>query len=543
MNIKKSFAVGAITTTLLVGCGSPAILLSPEVNTLASSQKTSSLSDAQLKHWGHSDLVTDTIPGMSVEKAYDAIFNTIKELQPSTVIVGVLDSGVDIEHEDLKNVIWTNEDEIPDNNIDDDKNGFVDDIHGWNFLGEATHEQLEYVRILSKGDDGSDLYKRAKAEYEKEYDKTVKNKTRYEQILQSVTQADALLQEEFGKQTYTLEDLNQLQSEDEKVQQAKAAMSQMLAIEESVEALKEELKGGIDYFTGRLNYNLNKDYDGRSIVGDDPDNIEDTDYGNNDVTGDKEHAKHGTHVAGIIAAERNNNIGMNGVAEHVKIMSVRTVPDGDEYDKDVALAIRYAVDNGAKVINGSFGKYFSPHKEWVWDAIKYAASKDVLIVKAAGNESLDLDENNVYPNDNENNSEEIADNFLTVGALNYKYGPELIASFSNYGKDNVDVFAPGVKIYATTPNNEYEYLQGTSMAAPEVAGVAALIRSYFPKLKAAEVKQIIMQSGLTTSINVSLGGNPNFTKPFGEASKSGKMVNLYNAMILADKVANGKVKL
>lgn len=543
MNIKKSFAVGAITTTLLVGCGSPAILLSPEVNTLASSQKTFSLSDAQLKHWGHSDLVTDTIPGMSVEKAYDAIFNTIEELQPSTVIVGVLDSGVDIEHEDLKNVIWTNEDEIPDNNIDDDKNGFVDDIHGWNFLGEATHEQLEYVRILSKGDDGSDLYKRAKAEYEKEYDKTVKNKTRYEQILQSVTQADALLQKELGKQTYTLEDLNQLQSEDEKVQQAKAAMSQMLAIEESVEALKEELKGGIDYFTGRLNYNLNKDYDGRSIVGDDPDNIEDTDYGNNDVTGDKEHAKHGTHVAGIIAAERNNSIGMNGVAEHVKIMSVRTVPDGDEYDKDVALAIRYAVDNGAKVINGSFGKYFSPHKEWVWDAIKYAASKDVLIVKAAGNESLDLDENNVYPNDNENNSEEIADNFLTVGALNYKYGPELIASFSNYGKDNVDVFAPGVKIYATTPNNEYEYLQGTSMAAPEVAGVAALIRSYFPKLKAAEVKQIIMQSGLTTSINVSLGGNPNFTKPFGEASKSGKMVNLYNAMILADKVANGKVKL
>lgn len=543
MNIKNSFAVGAITTTLLVGCGSPAILLSPEVNTLATSQKTSTLSDVQLQQWGHSDLVIDTIPGMSVQKTYDDIFNTITELQPTTVIVGVLDSGVDIEHEDLKNVIWTNEGEIPDNNIDDDKNGFVDDVHGWNFLGEANHEQLEYVRILSKGDDGSDLYKRAKAEYEKEYDKTLKNKTRYEQIMQSVTEADALLQEELGKQTYTLEDLNQLESEDEKVLQAKAAMSQMLTFEESVEALKEELKGGIEYFTGRLNYNLNKDYDGRSIVGDDPENIEDTDYGNNDVIGDKEHAKHGTHVAGIIAAERNNNIGMNGVAEHVKIMSVRTVPDGDEYDKDVALAIRYAVDNGAKVINGSFGKYYSPNKEWVWDAIKYAASKDVLIVKAAGNESLDLDENNVYPNDNENNTEEIADNFLTVGALNYKYGSELVASFSNYGKDNVDVFAPGVKIYATTPNNEYEYLQGTSMAAPEVAGVAALIRSYFPKLKAAQVKQIIMQSGLTTNINVSLGGNPNYTKPFGEVSKSGKMVNLYNAIILADKVANGKVKL
>lgn len=543
MNIKKSFAVGAITTTLMVGCGSPAILLSPEVNTLSSTQKTSTLSDSELKHWGHSDLVTDTIPGMSVEKAYSEIFNTIDKLNPTTVIVGVLDSGVDIDHEDLKNVIWTNEDEIPNNNIDDDKNGYIDDIHGWNFLGEATHEQLEFVRILSKGDDGSDLYKRAKAEYEKEYEETLKNKTRYEQILQSVTQANALLQETLGKETYTLEDLNQLESEDPKVLQAKAAMSQMLTFEDSVEALKEEIKGGIEYFSGKLNYNLNKDYDGRSIVGDDPDNLQDTDYGNNNVTGDKEHAKHGTHVAGIIAAQRNNSIGMNGVADHVKIMSVRTVPDGDEYDKDVALAIRYAVDNGAKVINGSFGKYFSPHKEWVWDAIKYAASKDVLIVKAAGNESLDLDQNNVYPNDNENNGQEIADNFLTVGALNYKYGSELIASFSNYGKDNVDVFAPGVKIYSTTPNNQYEYLQGTSMAAPEVAGVAALIRSYFPKLKAAQVKQIIMQSGLTANINVSLGGNPNYTKPFSEASKSGKMVNLYNAMILADKVANGKVKL
>lgn len=543
MNIKNSFAIGAMAATILVGCGSPAILLSPEVNTIATSKKTSTLTDAQLKHWGHNDLNTDTIPGMSVNKAYDAIFNTIKELQPTTVIVGVLDSGVDIEHEDLKNVIWTNEGEIPGNNIDDDNNGFVDDVHGWNFLGEATHEQLEYVRILSKGDDGSELYKRAKAEYEKEYNEALQNKTRYEQLLQSVTQADALLQEEIGKEIYTQEDLEQLQSEDPAVLQAKAAMTQMLTFEDSVEALKEELNGGIEYFAGRLNYNLNKNYDGRSIVGDDPDNIQDTDYGNNNVIGDKEHAKHGTHVAGIIAAQRNNGIGMNGVADHVKIMSVRTVPDGDEYDKDVALAIRYAVDNGAKVINGSFGKYFSPHKEWVWDAIKYAASKDVLIVKAAGNESLDLDEDNVYPNDNENNSEEIADNFLTVGALNYTYGSELIASFSNYGKNNVDVFAPGVKIYATTPNNEYEYLQGTSMAAPEVAGVAALIRSYFPKLKAAQVKQIIMQSGLTTNINVSLGGNPNYTKPFGEASKSGKMVNLYNAIILADKVANGKVKL
>ncbi|MCM5662143.1 S8 family peptidase [Galbibacter mesophilus] len=543
MNIRKSVASCAIATTLFAGCGSPAILLTPEENIDTVHLKVEELTDEQLKHWGHDDLLQDTIPGMSVDKAYAEIFNKIDALQPTTVIVGVLDSGIDIEHPDLKNVLWTNEDEIPGNGIDDDKNGYVDDIHGWNFLGEANNEQLEFVRILAKGDDGSEMYQRAKAEYDKKYEEAVQNKTRYEQLLQNVTQADKLLQEELGKETYTAEDLNNISSEDPMVQQAAAAMARMFTFEDSVEGLKKELKGGIEHFTDQLNYNLNKDFDGRSIVGDNPDDITDLDYGNNDVIGDKDHAKHGTHVAGIIAAQRNNGIGMDGVADHVEIMAVRTVPNGDEYDKDVALAIRYAVDNGAKVINGSFGKYYSPHKEWVWEAIKYAASKDVLIIKAAGNESFDIDENNVYPNDSENNSPEVADNFLTVGALNYKYGPEMVATFSNFGKNNVDVFAPGTKIYSTVPNNEYEYLQGTSMAAPGVAGVAALIRAYFPKLKAGQVKKIIMQSGLTSSANVILGGNPNYKKPFKEASKSGKMVNLYNAMILADKVANGKAKL
>ena len=543
MTIKKSVAYCAIATSLFVGCGSPAIILTPEENIDSVVLKVDPLTDTQLKDWGHKDLLTDTIPGMSVDKAYSDIFNKLKSLKPTTVIVGVLDSGVDIEHPDLKNVIWTNEDEIPGNGIDDDKNGFVDDIHGWNFLGEANNEQLEFVRILVKGDDGSEEYKRALKEYDEKYNEAVQNKTRYEQILSSVNAADAFLQKELGKEVYTKEELAAYEPSAEQGQAAKGMMMQMFSFEDSVPAVKKELKEGIEYFADQLNYNLNKDFDGRSIVGDNPDDINDIGYGNNDVIGDKEHAKHGTHVAGIIAAERNNSVGMDGVAEHVKIMAVRTVPNGDEYDKDVALAIRYAVDNGAKVLNGSFGKYYSPHKDWVWDAIKYAASKDVLIIKAAGNESMDLDENNVYPNDNENNTAEIADNFLTVGALNYEYGPEMVATFSNYGKNNVDVFAPGTKIWSTTPNNGYEYLQGTSMAAPAVAGVAALIRAYYPSLKASEVKKIIMQSGLTSTANVILGGNPNYKKPFAEASKSGKMVNLYNAMILADKVANGKAKL
>jgi subtilisin family serine protease len=227
---------------------------------------------------------------------------------------------------------------------------------------------------------------------------------------------------------------------------------------------------------------------------------------------------------------------MDGVANNVEIMVVRAVPDGDEYDKDIALAIRYAVNNGAKVINTSFGKYYSPHPEWVWDAIKYAADKDVLIVNAAGNEGINLDQTLVYPNDQKETGAEISDTFLTVGALNTSYGQEMVASFSNYGVSNVDVFAPGVKIWATTPLNTYEYLQGTSMAAPAVAGVAAVIRSYFPKLSAKQVKQILMNSGLSSKTKVVLGGDESNQEVFSTVSKSGNMVNLYNALIMASKI-------
>jgi len=249
----------------------------------------------------------------------------------------------------------------------------------------------------------------------------------------------------------------------------------------------------------------------------------------------KEGIDHGTHVSGIIAAERNNGKGINGVAQNVKIMAIRAVPDGDEYDKDIALAIRYATDNGAKIINTSFGKSYSTHPEWVWDAIKYAAEKDVLIVNAAGNSGEDLDVETSYPNDQKNNGEEISNNFLTVGALNYQYGPNLVAEFSNYGKSNVDVFAPGVKIWSTMPNNKYDYSQGTSMASPAVAGIAALIRSYYPTLKAAQVKQIIMDSGIPVKTQVVVPEKPAEVKDFSALSKSGKIVNLYNALILAAK--------
>ena len=549
--------LAATSAAILASCGSsaPAIVSTPIANIDTIPLKVTALTDAQFKNWPEADLTYDTIPGMSVNRAYSEI---IKNQKGKKVIVGVIDSGTDIEHEDLKNVLWTNEDEIPGNGIDDDNNGYIDDVHGWNFLGDAVDENLEYVRIYRElkpkyeGKSASTvstanreefiLYKEAEEEYRKELNETQQNVSQYEQIKSQLVAAHQAVSSQLGKEDYTMEELRAMQATAQPLSQYKAMLLQIQQnVNENIPKAIEELDGAIDYYKEMLEINLNLELDGRAIVGDDPDDLSDRDYGNNNVMGpeaDKENIKHGTHVSGIIAAQRNNGVGMNGVAQNVEIMTVRAVPNGDEYDKDIALAIRYAVDNGAKVINTSFGKYFSTHPEWVREAVKYAAENDVLIVNAAGNESLNLDEKMVYPNDQTpENSVEISDNFLTVGALNYDYGSKLVADFSNYGKKNVDVFAPGNKIWSTTPNNEYEYLQGTSMASPAVAGVAAMIRSYFPKLTAPQVKKIIMDSGLPVQANVIVGGDRLNTQEFSELSTSGKIVNLYNALILASKVS------
>lgn len=498
--------------------------------------KKAALTDNQEQRWSHLDILKDTIPGMSVDRAYELL----KGKKAEKIIVGVVDSGVDIEHPDLKAVIWTNAKEIAGNGIDDDNNGYIDDVHGWNFLGNAEHENLEFVRIVKKGDDGSETYKKAKAEYDKEYQQAMAGKQQIDFILN----ADKQIKEQLKKENYTAEDLKNFNPTDPTLNAVKGRLIQILS-NISKEEFDEELKGAKEHYDSQLNYNLNLKFDGRKIVGDDPNNFNDRKYGNNNVIGPvKDGAKHGTHVAGIIAQVRNNGLGGDGVAsDNVWIMPVRAVPDGDEYDKDVALAIRYAVDNGAKVINGSFGKYFSTHSDWVYDAIKYAASKDVLIVCAAGNEGTDLNQPGGverYPNDNKNGGAEISDTFLSIGAIYYDINANLIADFSNYGKSDVDVFSPGVRIYATTPNNKYEYLQGTSMASPNAAGVAALIRSYYPNLKASEVKQIIMNSGVAMNLAVAAGGDEEHLKQFSELSRTGKIVNAYNALIMADQMSRKK---
>mgnify|MGYP002824186938 FL=1 len=528
--------------SVLMGCGATTLVSTPIENIDTTPLKISDLSDAEKKNWGHLDLVSDTIPGMSVDKAYTEI---IKNKKGETVIVAVLDSGMDLKHEDLDGVLWTNTGEKPGDGVDNDKNGYIDDIHGYNFLGESYNEQLEVARIVRLKLGDAALQAKAKAEVEEEYGKTLQQKQQYEQIFQAVKNADAAVKKELGKDEYTKEDLAGIKSTDPSMQQNVGILTQMLTYEDSIPEVLEQIEGGVKYFTDQANYNYNVDFDGRKEVGDNPYDITDTDYGNGNPQSRSEDESHGTHVAGIIAAERNNGLGANGVANNVQIMSIRAVPNGDEYDKDIALGIRYAVDNGAKIINGSFGKGYSPNAQWVYDAIKYAADHDVLFVHAAGNSGEDLDDpaNPNFPNDQVNNGPEISDNVITVGALAPKYGSEMVASFSNYGKVNVDVFAPGDEIYSTMPGNEYEFQGGTSMAAPAVAGVAALIRSQYPKLTAPQVKQIIMESGLTPRANVILAGDSAKTGKLEEISKAGTMVNAYNALIMAHNVSSGKIKL
>ncbi|MFO7744266.1 MAG: S8 family serine peptidase [Psychroflexus sp.] len=551
----KIGGLGLFISSLLFSCASgPKINSEPIPNLQNVSEKKVELTDDELEYWGSKDLVYDTIPGMSVDRAYQEL---IKDYNGKTIIVAVLDSGIDIEHEDFEGVIWTNIDEIPNNDKDDDNNGFIDDIHGWNFLGDVVEENLEYTRIVRDYEDqfegkiASDIdpnsleefkmYRAAKAKYDEEMTTTENSINRYVMMNNQLQEAEESLKIELDTDKLTIENVTAFKPQDDtSLNQKMLLLNVMNNIDEDLQNIQDQLAEAMEYFGNKKKYHLNLDLNARArILGDDADDFSTKIYGNNQVSGpneDKNDAKHGTHVAGIIAANRSNDKGIKGVAENVLIMPIRAVPDGDEYDKDIALGIRYAVDNGASIINTSFGKYFSKHPQWVMDAIKYAEENDVLIVNAAGNEGINLDEKRVYPNDETpDNPANVVNNFINVGSITSKYGGNLVSGFSNYGKNSVDVFAPGSSIYATTPLNTYEFLQGTSMAAPNVTGVATMIRSLFPKLSASQVKEILMESGLSTDQEVILGGDPQNTKPFSEISVSGNMVNMYNAIILASK--------
>ena len=545
MKFLKPIIFTVIFTFLLGSCKSISTIPVPKPSSysVTAIAKKAPLTEEESKFWGHSDLVTDSIPGMSLDKAYDFL----QGKKGIEVVVGVVDSGTDLLHEDLKNVAWINSKEIPSNGIDDDKNGYVDDINGWNFLGTIYKEHLEYQRIVKDPSIANEeSVKEATKFYDKKVEAAKKNEEQYGQMLKMVTNADDALSKHFDKSNYSKDEVTKVVTEDTALKQSIEVAKQMYGFGlSSLAQAKQELSKLVENASSMLSgEDLKKEY--RSVLGDDPNTMDNISYGDAATGHSTKDEAHGTHVSGIIGASRNNNIGMNGVATNVKIMAVRAVPDGDEYDKDVALGLRYAVDNGAKIVNTSFGKGFSPKKEWVYEAILYAASKDVLIVNAAGNDGKNMDVEKTFPNDSRDLVTEISDNVLTVGAMSANYDENLPASFSNYGKINVDVFAPGVQIYSTTPEGEYAKFSGTSMAAPSTAGVAALLRSYYPKLSASQVKHILMNSGTMINFDVIKPGSRSRENPtgekvsFSELSVSGRVVNAYNALKMADYMVNGK---
>ncbi len=522
------------------------------------------------KDWHMLDIATDNIPGVSVNKTYKELLQGRKS---KPVVVAVIDSGVDYVHEDLKEVMWMNDDEIPMNGIDDDKNGYVDDLFGWNFIGGKTGnnvntDNLEVSRIykslnykyskanpdlLSKEQKKEyELYLKVKKEVE---DERVKAAEAVEKFLtrkeNTIAEID-LVQKELEKAGLELSEIDSLKKMDNaSLTTAMATVGKILAANPDLKtvndirnAVEENFKRPLDYYSEKVKFHFNPDYNSRYIVADNYEDPYEKYYGNNDVKGPD--ASHGTHVAGIIGAKRNNDIGMDGIADNVRIMSVRVVPNGDERDKDVANGIRYAADNGAHIINMSFGKNYKWNKEVVDKAVKYAQKKGVLLIHAAGNNSENNDEIVHYPSDKFEKvgffGKKYAKNWIEVGASSYTNDSSFVAGFSNYGKLDVDVFAPGVSIYSTVPGNKYASFNGTSMATPVVAGIAAVLKSYFPGLNAKQIKDIILESSVKKDITVYRPGDRKEVK-FNELSVTGGQANLYNAVSLAiQKYSNKAAK-
>ncbi|HET6255988.1 MAG TPA: S8 family peptidase [Puia sp.] len=514
------------------------------------------------KGWHLLDHDQDGYYGISLNKAYEFIH--LKKLKSKTVIVAVIDSGVDTTHEDLKGVLWTNPGEIPGNGIDDDHNGYVDDVHGWNFIGgkdgknvkdDSQEEARVYYMFKSKFDstnlDTAALSPESKEEYHwwLKAKKTVMGDGSDNgidigtlvHVLQACVKSDSILQQAMGKPEYTGNDLDTFQV---KTTEGRSAKSVILYLFKANKIMDMSNKQFLSEFTEEVESeekkeatkeNAPEDYR-HEIVQDNEADINDRYYGNNDIMAGE--PMHGTHVSGIIAAARNNGKGMDGIDDNVRIMMIRAVPNGDEHDKDIALAIRYAVDNGARVINMSFGKNLSPGKPWVDSAVRYAESKGVLLIHAAGNDAADVDTTDNFPSPHFRHSTYTASNWITVGASSDPLAEpgfgSYTASFSNYGKDEVDVFAPGTRIYSTVPGgNKYENLQGTSMAAPVVTGVAALILEYYPNLTPQQVKYCIMKGSAPLPVKVKKPGSEDDMVNLSAISISGGIVNAYEALKVA----------
>lgn len=504
------------------------------------------------KNWHQLDLKADGYYGISLNNAY----NFLKGKKSKTVVVATIDSGIDTNQTDLKSILWVNPKEIPNNGKDDDKDGLVDDVHGWDFLGgpggkvdytETTEEVREYNRLKPKYENVTTApagrekefayWQKVKAQHDETVGKSSTELGQLSPMMNALMATSGYIKRELklsSTQTFTRADLDKISSTNDTITQSKGLWQQMFM---QVDGDNSKVIKEFSEYLAKLNNDVNPDLSARkNIVGDNPDVQDGKPYGNNVLTNPD--ASHGTGVAGLIGAVRGNGYGIDGVADNVRIMSIKAVPNGDEYDKDIANAIRFAVDHGAKVVNMSFGKKISPHKEWVDAAFKYAADHDVLLVQASGNDGQDVDAKPEFPNDRfADGSQTDGDNVISVGASSAKVGDDLAASFSNYGKNTVDVFAPGVKVTSIDLNAEFNTADGTSFASPITAGIAALVLEYYPNLSAKQLKQVILQSATPTSgVTVVKPGSKDEKVDFTTLSKTGGIVNAYNAVQIASKL-------
>lgn len=498
------------------------------------------------QNWFHMDLKADKFHGISTLQAHEFL----KSKSGKQIVVAVIDGGTDVQHEDLKDIIWTNPGEIAGNGIDDDHNGYIDDVNGWSFIGgkdsDVVEDTYEVTRVYAslkpkyESVDTNTLSEAARKEYRLFQEVSGEFKNKYTQstktlaIMKSWTGMMDHVRKVSNTNNPTVEQVKLYQPQSPTETFARDMLLKLMKKGSSFASLYDDLEGAVEHYDKSARYSYNTDFNPRTRIGDKPEDPTECCYGNNRVSGPK--GEHGTHVAGIIAAIRNNQKGMDGVASNVRIMVLRVVPDGDERDKDVANAIRYAAANGASIINMSFGKSLSPDKSVVDAAVKFAEQKDVLIVHAAGNDSKNTDVANNFPRDQYNEGGGFATNWIEVGASSWEKKKKLRpAVFSNYGATNVDVFAPGVAIYSTLPGNTYGSYNGTSMAAPVTAGVAAILRSYYPKLTASQVKSILMESVVPVTKKVVRPGSKKNKVKMTDLCISGGVINAYHAVLLAEK--------
>jgi subtilisin family serine protease len=562
--MKSLSSLLVVSSLAFAACGAPATVATSPVPATTTTVATTTVSTPTTalttlpaatvteapRNWQLLDESTDRIPGISVERAYRELLTGKSPKQ--TVLVAIIDNGIDTAHVDLKANLWVNPKEVAGNKKDDDNNGYVDDIHGWNFIGGRDGEDVhfdtfevtrEYARCHNQPAASGEppitdhtYCQKVDADYNKQKADIERNVQTYRSINEALQQIIPVLTKAVAPDSLSADRVRALRPSSPQMTQ----MRQMYLDLASEGATPSVIEDGLKSLEGQLKYALNPSYNPRTIVGDTYTDLAERHYGNADVMG--QDAKHGTHVAGIIGAVRGNGVGVDGIAAAVKFMMIRTVPDGDERDKDIANAIRYAVDNGAQVISMSFGKAYSPFKVAVDDAVKYADAHGVLMVHAAGNDGADLGKGRNFPTPFYLGGGR-PQNWIEVGASSWKGGDKLAAPFSNYGQQQVDVFAPGVDILSTVPGNQYERDSGTSMAAPVVSGLAALILDFYPNLTAGDIKKIIMASVTRTNQTVSRPGSEDKDSvSFQSLSVTGGIVNAFNALKMAEQMSNGKAR-